>query len=373
MKKQRFLWIGVILLMVAGLAWAGTVSEQPNGWAFPKWYSFSEGVKSTFYLEHPALTTDDQVVAEDATQTLTNKTLTSPTITGGTLDSPTLTTPNLTTPAITGGTVAGTIDSDVTLGTATGNGQAAAVNQFIGVPRIKMVALSTMTNGTTHTQSAMDDTPAADWAAIGGTADPTDTEDATIYRVGTKSLKLVWLDAAVDGDGVTDTISPADFEDEESIGFWFYADATVASADFEVVFTDDGGARTYSIPAYATINTWQWMEIDIAALTGGTGDAVAGISILASAQGAAAVGDITMYLDGMWIWDAADEEALGVAIQTDGVCGVIVNDVTSAGATGATLAENTDYFIHYEDGVDFIVTVTDQSNTDKLGLALVAY
>ena len=373
MKKQRFLWVGEILLMVAGLAWAGTVSEQPNGWAFPKWYSFSDGAKSTYYLEHPTLTGNDQVVSEDATQTLTNKTLTSPTITGGTLDSPTLATPNLTTPAITGGSVAGTITSDITLATATGNGQAAAVNQFIGVPRIKMVALSTMTNGTTHTQTAMDDTPAADWGAEGGTTDPTDTEDATVYRVGTKSLKLAWLNAAVDGDGVKDTISSADFEDEESIGFWFYADATIASADFEIVFTDDGGGRTYSIPAYATINTWQWMEIDIAALTGGTGDAITEIKILISAQGAAAVGDINMYIDGAWIWDAADEEALGVAIQTDGVCGVIVNCVTSAGPSGATLAENTDFFIHYEDGVDFIVTVTDQSGTDKIGTALVAY
>ena len=265
------------------------------------------------------------------------------------------------------------VNNDLTLPVATGNGDTGVVNQFIGVPRIKLVALSTMTNGTTHGQTVMDDTPAADWAAVDVTEPPTDTEDATIYRVGSKSLKLVWLDTAADGDGVTDAISSADYEDEDSIGFWFYATATIASADFEVVFTDDGGARTYSIPAYATINTWQWMEISITDLNAGTGDAITGISILISAQGAAAVGAIDMYIDGAYVWDAANEEALGVAVQTDGVCGVIVNCVTSAGPSGATLAENTDYFVHYEDGVDFLVIMTDQSGTDKIGTALVAY
>ncbi len=74
-----------IILMMAGLSWAGAVSERPNGIATPYWYSFSSGAKSTYYLEHPTLTANDQVVAEDATQTLTNKTLTGPTITGPTM------------------------------------------------------------------------------------------------------------------------------------------------------------------------------------------------------------------------------------------------------------------------------------------------
>lgn len=100
---KRFEEIGTIAtaliigLIVATVAWAGTVSERPYGIATPKWYSFSAGDKSDYYLEHPTLTGNDQVVTEDATQTLTNKTLTSPTITSPTMSGPTIT--NLILPA----------------------------------------------------------------------------------------------------------------------------------------------------------------------------------------------------------------------------------------------------------------------------------
>lgn len=92
MRNKKTLLIGALLsvFIMAAMAWAATVSVQPNGIAFPKWYSFSAGLKSTYYLEHPTLTANDQVVAEDATQTLTNKTLTSPTITTPTISGPVL-------------------------------------------------------------------------------------------------------------------------------------------------------------------------------------------------------------------------------------------------------------------------------------------
>lgn len=87
MKKLIFAILSVGLLVFVAIVWAGTVSEQPYGWAFPKWYSYSGGAASDYYLEHPTLTGNDQVVSEDATQTLTNKTLISPTITGPTITS----------------------------------------------------------------------------------------------------------------------------------------------------------------------------------------------------------------------------------------------------------------------------------------------
>ncbi len=90
MKYKNFLFVGLALVLGVTLAWAGTVSEKPYGIAFPKWYGYSSGAKSTYYLEHPTLTANDQVVTEDATQTLTNKALTSPTITGGSVYSITL-------------------------------------------------------------------------------------------------------------------------------------------------------------------------------------------------------------------------------------------------------------------------------------------
>lgn len=98
MKKRLFpLQLMVILALVVlfccllgpGAVMSGTVSEQPYGYAFPKWYDYASGAKAQYYVEQPTLTGNDVVVTEDATQTLTNKTLTSPTLNGGTLDNPT--------------------------------------------------------------------------------------------------------------------------------------------------------------------------------------------------------------------------------------------------------------------------------------------
>lgn len=86
MKKFKLLLFAVLfVLVIAPFALAETVSVRPYGIATPYWYGYSAGVKSTYYLEHPTLTANDQVVSEDATQTLTNKTLTSPTLTGPTI------------------------------------------------------------------------------------------------------------------------------------------------------------------------------------------------------------------------------------------------------------------------------------------------
>jgi hypothetical protein len=264
------------------------------------------------------------------------------------------------------------VEGDLTVSIPTDGGNAGAQNTIQGLMKVKMVALGTMTDGSTETVSLMDDTPAADWSAIGGTADPTDTEDATYYRVGSKSLKLVWLDAAVDGDGVSDTIASDDWEANESIGFWFMATGTVASGDFEFVLTDDGGDRTFNIPAYTTPNVWKWIEIDISSLNAGTGDAITAIKILISAQGAAAVSDIDMYIDAIWCWDVDEEEALGVNLVQDGVMSVMTVATAAGSANTMSLeVENTDYFIHYESGNDFIVTSADHSANS--GIALVVY
>jgi len=85
--------------------------------------------------------------------------------------------------------------------------------------------------------------------------------------------------------------------------------------------------------------------------------------VLMSAQGETALGAFTMYLDVAYVWDSVDEEALGVAIQQDGVLGVINTE------SGASLVELTDYLVHYESGSDFIVYITDQSTADIAVLA----
>jgi len=83
MKRLKYFLIALLgLCVIATLAWAGTVSQKPYGIAFPYWYGYSSGAKSTYYLEHPTLIANDQVVVEGVAQTLANKTLTSPIITG---------------------------------------------------------------------------------------------------------------------------------------------------------------------------------------------------------------------------------------------------------------------------------------------------
>ena len=65
-----------------------------------------------------------------------------------------------------------------------------------------------------------------------------------------------------------------------------------------------------------------------------------------------------LYFDTGYAWDAADEEALGYAILQDGVLGVVNTE------SGASLAEYTNYFVHYQSGNDAIVYIDDQSTAD---------
>lgn len=285
------------------------------------------------------------------TVTMTNKTLTSPTIT----------TPAITTPSITG---------DVTVADDATGGNAAAKSQIQGLPKIDLVPFATMTNGSTETTSYIDDTPTGEWAV---TANVTETADTTYYKIGANSYKMAFSAAAVATNGSSNTITSDNLEANESIGFWIYSDTALTAGWLTLVLTDDGGARTYDVPAVVA-NTWTWAEIDISALAGGTGDAVTAVAVLLSTAGAAGLGAFNIYLDGMWKWDASDELALGQNLIADGVLKVLTWVKADGGTQAhdmAALTENTDWFPNYQTGNDVIVQVTDQST--KTGIGLVAY
>jgi len=97
MREKRFfgLGIGLAVLAVAALVWAGTVNQSLYGLATPYWYGLSGRTVSTYYLSFPTLTANDEAVGKAAAQTLTNKTLTAPVISSisntGTLTLPTST------------------------------------------------------------------------------------------------------------------------------------------------------------------------------------------------------------------------------------------------------------------------------------------
>gem|GEM_PF-2131036 len=268
--------------------------------------------------------------------------------------------------------------SDVTLATDATGGNAGAKTEFIGLPRIKLVALSTMANGTTNTvitDIGDSQTPATDWTQVD--ADTTMSNDATYYREGTASLKMAVLTTADEDDGCTNTLASGDqdWSDDEGFGFWLYCDSTLASGDLQLVLSDSVAADVkFDVPAYGTANVWQWTEIDIA--TANTNkDVLEDISITLTANGEtkAAGGAFNVYFDFICKWDVADEETLGEAIPYDGVLSLVMADVTSGGSSNANLVEYTDYFVHYQTGDDAIVIISDQSDADKLGTALIAY
>jgi len=259
------------------------------------------------------------------------------------------------------GTVALTSQAvDMTLTADATGGNAGAKTEYIGLPRIKLIGGGQGTNPGSQTIALVDDTPDGEFAPVD--ASVTESLEAVYYKHGTKSYGAAWDVGAVATDGFIDANlgAGAAWDDMESVGLLVYSTATWAAGDLTLVLTDDGGARTYNIPALTAANVWTWLEVDISA---GDLSAVSDVAILMSAQGETNLGAFTMYLDIGYVWDAADEEALGVAIQQDGVLGVINTE------SGAQLAELTDYIVHYESGVDFLVYITDQSTADIAVLA----
>lgn len=271
--------------------------------------------------------------------------------------------------------LAGKLYGDQVLATDPSGGNLGAANTLTAALNIKLVPFATMTNGSTETTSWMDDTPAAEFSAVTVGVAPTDTQDSSYARIGTNSLKLAWPATSVAGDGVTASLTSDNLEANESVGMWLYVSEPIAAGDLTLVLTDDGGARTFNIPAVATANVWTWVEVDISSLAGGTGDAITAYRILLSSAGATAHGAFDTYIDGVYKWDAADELALGVDVldQPGSVLTVLTQVKADAGTQAhdmAALTLDTDFFIHRENGNDFLVQITNQSTKSGFGLVL---
>lgn len=265
------------------------------------------------------------------------------------------------------GTVALTAQAvDMTLTADATGGNAGAKNEYIGLPRIKLIGGGQGTNPNSQTIALADDSPEGEFAPVD--ASVVEAAEAAIYRAGAGSYKTTWAADAAENDGFVDAnlLGGASLEDQESVGLWLYSSVALAAGDLQIVITDDGGARKFAIPAVAAANVWTWVEVDITSLAAGTGDACSDFAVTLTAQGAAAAtldAGFVLYFDTGYVWDAPDEESLGVAILQDGVLGVVDTE------SGASLVEYTDYFVHYQSGVDAIVYITDQSAADIAILA----
>lgn len=252
---------------------------------------------------------------------------------------------------------AATLASDVTLSASTGN--QGAVTEYIGVPKLSMVIGSAGTDGSI-TVDAIDTSPTGEWAEVDGGTNIVVTADTSIYRGTTNSVKIAFT-AVVDNEGVDGTIAQTDFSAYESVGFWVYSDEAITSGDIDLTLDDTNGTdQVYNIGAVSA-STWTYVELDISGCDANC-DTTDGIHFLATAQGAGNLTDPDIYIDLMYVWDADDEEALGVSILNDGVIYVMVM-VTATGGNRIPLpaVEYTSWVTHYESGNDFIVYLDNQS------------
>jgi hypothetical protein len=351
MRTNKRWWaISLVLLVLFAVTGAFAAKQHNPGLfdeliaekfaAFQSWYGWGGSSKTTYKLAFPTLTADDTAAGIAATQTLTNKTITSPA---------------LTTPTVTG---------DLTISPDATGGDNGTKSELSGLLRLKMVALGAGTNGTVSgkTLALIDDSPAGEFAAVD--ADTTCTTSTAHYRIGSASLKMAVLTTADAGDGCHDGVT-ANFTDDESMSFWVFSDSALTAGDLVVDLTDNGGHHTIDIPAVAA-NVWTYVDLttDLTAIANGDKDTITDISLELSAAGAAkaATGAFNVWFDGGWKWDATENAALGTAILPGGVLGVMAIPTAAGTANTPTmLTENTDYFVHYVSGSDFIVWITDQS------------
>ena len=250
------------------------------------------------------------------------------------------------------------------------NGNAGAINEFTGCLKTKLVALGTMTNGTTNTFELMDDAETG-WAATN--ARTTCTSDTDMYKAGASSLKTLFDASAVAGDGATRTIAAINMQNDESVGFWIYSNLRLPAASFYIELFDntsivDCTANLPEIPRAA----WTWVELDFSGCAGVDKDNVSKVILKMSTAGATNLGEVSVYMDAMFGWAPADEEALGKNLMTDGVSSVMTVLTAQGGAnTILLLTQYTDYFVNYQAGNDVTVTITDQSTYS--GIAMISY
>lgn len=264
-------------------------------------------------------------------------------------------------------------DDGVTLPLTNHGGNADHRHRFVGVPKLSSFGLGQSTSGdqTVSTDFIDDADEGTLWTA---TANVTRSSDASTWRKGTTSLKLLVGSTPADTNGADNPLTSGDqdWSADESFGLWHRCDTVYNAGDWVLGVTDNASEDvTTQFPAYGTAEQWAWTELEIGSIADGDKDVITDISFSLSAAGATtfAAGG-SCYFDYAFKWDAAQEEALDHDILEDGVIaswkllngGGAVNDVTE-------VVEGTDFLIHYETGNDFFIAITDHSNDTIFGLA----
>lgn len=177
------------------------------------------------------------------------------------------------------------------------------------------------TNGRTEAETVRDDgETGTNWDEVtcaGGAntcmATP-GVADAAVFKFGANSARLDLLTLAQ-----TDTVGQTafgaeDWEALENVGFWARSDATWSGTDFRLQLVDDGGTRSFAMEALTVADQWQFIEVDISSLAGGTGDVITQILIECNEATGANCSNRTLYIDNFYVWDTDDETALAFDI-----------------------------------------------------------
>lgn len=255
-------------------------------------------------------------------------------------------------------------------------GNAGAKNEIQGLPKVKLVSLGTLSDGsdaTGETRVILDDSPLGEWTEVDAGTAVLLTADTSYYKVGANSLKIALTASAVAGDGAIGTAGANDdWTDNEFIGFWIYSTENLAVTDFYFQVVDATANTNYDLPAAIKKNVWTWAQIDISGLAATIGDVVTDVNFLLSATGATNLAAVNVYLDFMAKWDADDDYDLGENMITDGILSMLTS-ITATGNpnTMTTTVEYTNFFLSTRSGDDYIVLITDESANS--GIALIAY
>ena len=264
---------------------------------------------------------------------------------------------------------------NLTINQTAANGNGDDINKFVGVPKMSGFVLgSSIANGTTSTTNVDfgdSETPNTDWTQ---TTNVTTSNESTIFRKGTASLKMVFGASLADTNGANVDFNGGsgdqDWQGDGSFGMWARCTKITIAGTFDLQTVDATATNLTQIPAITVADQWQWLEVDLDEVADNALDVITAAGIHVDAPGATLMASETCYFDYMWQWDAGDEADLGLDVLEDGVIAIYsLVTATANDRTPVLEVAGTDYFIHYETGDDALVPVSDLSNDSLWGMA----
>lgn len=186
--------------------------------------------------------------------------------------------------------------------------------------------------------------------------------DAVTFKEGTGSVKISSLTS--DPIGVTpyrcydNAVGSVDWETTSNrIGFWVRSDTALSLGDLQVYINDTvAGDQYIDVPAVATIDTWQYVELDLSTVT------ATSVDEFGFSRGVA--GTFVAHVDSIVRYNTSGDVILSQTPVDDGI--IILSEVkANTGVhTKSTLVKGTDYWVDVDN--KRVIFITDQSANTML-------